>query len=170
MDRLTEHVDEKYICIKGTRSLFTNEERKGAPASNAIVRLAAYEDTGMTPSEIEAANTTYGKCARLAGQLKKCGYDADHVSMLLEAGANERLLVLPYMVGDIFYAICYSEPRVTSVRLYQIVFHYQEGYTLWLENVDKPTDWWKVSMEDFKKWCHFPTYEAAEAALKSQTP
>ena len=53
-ERLTEHFGEKYISIKGCKSLYENAERKGAPASNAIVRLAAYEDTGWSPEEIKA--------------------------------------------------------------------------------------------------------------------
>lgn len=50
MKRLTEHVDGNYIRIKGTRSLYAATEREGAPASNAIVRIAAYEDTGIDPA------------------------------------------------------------------------------------------------------------------------
>lgn len=54
IERLTDYFGEKYICIKGCKSLYENAERKGAPASNAIVRLAAYEDTGWSPEEIKA--------------------------------------------------------------------------------------------------------------------
>lgn len=51
MERLTER-KRKYIEIKGCKSLYPNEERKTAPASNVVVRLAAYEDTDLTPEEI----------------------------------------------------------------------------------------------------------------------
>ena len=47
MDRLTEKIESygnMYIRVKGTISLYKAKERKGAPASNAIVRLAVYED------------------------------------------------------------------------------------------------------------------------------
>lgn len=53
MERLTEHVGE-HIRIKGCKTLYPNVERKGAHAHNTIVRLAAYEDTGCTPEEIQA--------------------------------------------------------------------------------------------------------------------
>lgn len=53
IERLTEHVGE-HIRIKGCKTLYPNVERKGANASNAIVRLAAYEDTGCKPEEIQA--------------------------------------------------------------------------------------------------------------------
>lgn len=51
MERLTERIDG-YIKIKGCKSYYPTEERKGAPASNAIVRLAKYEDTGLMPDKI----------------------------------------------------------------------------------------------------------------------
>lgn len=53
MSRLTGH-DDKYVYIRGCRKRYTNVERKGANFANAIVRLAAYEDTGLTPSEVKA--------------------------------------------------------------------------------------------------------------------
>ncbi len=51
MERLTERYNG-YIRVKGCTTLYGNEERPTAPAANAIVRLAAYEDTGLTPEEI----------------------------------------------------------------------------------------------------------------------
>lgn len=53
-ERLTEHCHNQYIRIKGCRSLFDDVERKNAPMSSAIARLAAYEDTGWSPEEIKA--------------------------------------------------------------------------------------------------------------------
>lgn len=55
MERLTEYVDGKYIRIKGTKSLYPKNERDGAPLSNAIARLSAYEDTGLEPEELAQA-------------------------------------------------------------------------------------------------------------------
>ena len=55
MERLTEEVYGKYIRIKGTKSLYERYERDGAPLSNAIVRLAAYEETGLKPEAVECA-------------------------------------------------------------------------------------------------------------------
>lgn len=55
MEKLTEYVDGKYIRIKGTKSLYPKNERDGAPLSNAIARLAAYEDTGLEPEELAHA-------------------------------------------------------------------------------------------------------------------
>ena len=57
MERLTEHYGDRYIRIKGCNSFYPREERKSAPASNAVVRLAAYEDTELSPEEIERRMT-----------------------------------------------------------------------------------------------------------------
>lgn len=81
MEKLTEYVDGKYIRIKGTKSLYPKNERDGAPLSNAIARLAAYEDTGLEPEELAHA--------------KKKG----------------RLVVLPCDVGDKLYDVTLGEVR-----------------------------------------------------------
>lgn len=85
MEKLTEYVDGKYIRIKGTKSLYPKNERDGAPLSNAIARLAAYEETGLEPEEL--------------AQAKKEG----------------RLVVLPCKVGDKLYDITLGEVREKTV-------------------------------------------------------
>lgn len=52
MEKLTYHYNDKYIAIKGCTSLYEKEERKTAPTASAIARLAAYEDSGLTPEEV----------------------------------------------------------------------------------------------------------------------
>lgn len=52
MNRLTKRIG-KYVEIVGCKSLYDSEERKSAPASSAIARLAKYEDTGLSPDEIK---------------------------------------------------------------------------------------------------------------------
>lgn len=90
MEKLTEYVDGKYIRIKGTKSLYPKNERDGAPLSNAIARLAAYEETGLEPEEL--------------AQAKKKG----------------RLVVLPCKVGDTVYHIttCEYFPQVLDGTMY----------------------------------------------------
>lgn len=50
---MTEHFGNS-VFVKGCKTLYANQERKSAPASNAIVRLCTYEDTGLSPEEIKA--------------------------------------------------------------------------------------------------------------------
>lgn len=58
MERLTERYGDGYIAIKGCTTTYSDKERKGAPHANAIVRLATYEDTGLTPEEITKLTNT----------------------------------------------------------------------------------------------------------------
>lgn len=55
MERLTQRIDG-YLNICGRTALYEAVERPGAYLNNAIVRLAAYEDTGLTPAEIVHAD------------------------------------------------------------------------------------------------------------------
>lgn len=54
MERLTERIHSRYIKIKGCAKWYYDNPRKGANLSNAIARLAEYEDTELTPEVIES--------------------------------------------------------------------------------------------------------------------
>ena len=60
MERLTQRIDG-YLNIWGRTALYEAVERPGAYLNNAIVRLAAYEDTGLTPEEVMALATAEEK-------------------------------------------------------------------------------------------------------------
>lgn len=51
MERLTIR-DDIGIRVNGCRKHYGEEERKGAYTHNAIVRLAKYEDSGLTPEQV----------------------------------------------------------------------------------------------------------------------
>lgn len=55
MERLTERWCAGGIRIKGCSTLYPDVERKSAPMASAIARLAAYEDTGLEPEEVQIA-------------------------------------------------------------------------------------------------------------------
>lgn len=82
MERLTEHWCDGMIRIKGCSTAYSDKERKGAPATNAIVRLAAYEDTGLTPEEI----------AEVQAALEPIPFG--RFSTIMEAERAERLVLL----------------------------------------------------------------------------
>lgn len=66
MERLTERYED-YIRIKGCKAVYDCTERKGTPMSNAIVRLAAYEDIGRTPEEILELIAAWNAVCKLHG-------------------------------------------------------------------------------------------------------
>lgn len=107
IERLTIH-DGKYIRVKGCKSLCPSRERKGANASNCIVRLAAYEDTGLEPEAI-AILCDMDNRAKMADLLRLEEYQAlgpiDHLRELVEAEREGRCVVLPCAPGDTYYRV-----------------------------------------------------------------
>lgn len=107
MERLTERVGE-FIRIKGCKTLYASEERKGAYLYNAIVRLAKYEDVGLEPKEIIGL-CDMDKRAKMADMLRLEEYQAlgpiAHLRELVEAEREGRCLVLPCKVGDTVFVI-----------------------------------------------------------------
>ena len=98
MERLTEHYGDRYIRIKGCNSFYPREERKSAPASNAVVRLAAYEDTELSPEEIMGL-CEMDRRAKMADLVRLEEYQAlgpvEELSALVKAWDEERMVVLP---------------------------------------------------------------------------
>lgn len=83
---------------------------------------------------------------------------------------QERLIGLPCKVGDEFWVVAYCDKTMIYVRC--------TGYTiqvdtvnminhayLWLNSVDEPMDYWKLTFNEFYKRC-FKTKEEAEKALE----
>ena len=74
---------------------------KDCPFETAVCeRLAAYEDTGLTPEEIKAPFTE-DTMINLAAQA--LGVEADRLRELAEADKDGRLTVLPCKVGEKIY-------------------------------------------------------------------
>lgn len=150
MEKLTEYVDGKYIRIKGTKSLYPKNERDGAPLSNAIARLAAYEETGLEPEE------------------------------LAQAEKEGRLVVLPckdwfeivFGEQELFWGIDtdYIETPIREISVDNAErFTWYDGWkTLVLRGNDENGLDWEFSPEDIGKTV-FLTREAAEAALEERS-
>ena len=84
-----------------TIRLKTGEARCAQLDGNVVVeRLAAYEDTGLTPDEIKAPFTE-GTVIKLAAQA--LGVDPARLRELVEADKAGRLAVLPCKVGEKIY-------------------------------------------------------------------
>ena len=81
----------------------TGEARCSQLDGNVVVeRLAAYEDTGLTPEEIKAP-LTEDTMINLAAQA--LGVEPRRLRELAEAEKDRRLVVLPCKVGDTVYMI-----------------------------------------------------------------
>lgn len=100
MERLTE-----YESIGGhAHAIITCDLDK------AIMRLAAYEDTGLEPEEVlqkDKADEIALKLMRLADLESICSYT--RLRELAEADKDGRLVVLPCKPGDTVYSIFGAE-------------------------------------------------------------
>lgn len=86
----------------------------------AIERLAAYEDTGLTPEEVmpkDKADEIALKLMRLADLESFCSYT--RLRELAEADKDGRLVVLPHCkLGDTVYWL--HDKKITECRVYRI--------------------------------------------------
>ena len=94
---------------------------KDCPFETAVCeRLAAYEDTGLTPEEIKAPFTE-DTMINLAAQA--LGVEADRLRELAEADKDGRVVVLPCKVGDTVWRIIRDgEPHITRDEVRDMYF------------------------------------------------
>lgn len=163
MEKLTEYVDGKYIRIKGTKSLYERYERDGAPLSNAIVRLAAYEETGLKPEAVE--HLKLASMGKAIAEIKEFeGVPIDRLRELAQAKKKGRLVVLPCDVGDKLYDVTLGEVREKIVvSLSMFVPESVNHLVIHAENFRNAVT--SYELQDIGKTV-FLTREAAEAALE----
>lgn len=94
MGRLTKHGYNNLFCLA-----------VGVSISDAIDRLAAYEDTGLTPEEITKA---MDDCANTAAENQWVLGLLEELGELLQAKKDGRLVVLPCKFGDTVYRIIHT--------------------------------------------------------------
>ena len=85
-----------------------------------VDRLAAYEDTGLTPEEVlpkDKADEIALKLMRLADLENLCSYD--RLRELAEADKDGRVVVLPCKVGDTVYFALLG--RIIEKQVFSIV-------------------------------------------------
>lgn len=130
--------------------------------SDALERLAQYEDTGFSPEEINRIQETLVTTQRL----KKEQYDM--LGKYLKAEAEGRLVILPCKIESEVFGIWLGSVVPASV----IGFHFyewREGYSVRVMfDTRKISGTRDFSFEAFGKTLFF-TQEEAEAALKGET-
>ena len=100
-----------------TIRLKTGEARCSQLDGNVVVeRLAAYEDTGLTPEEIKAPFTE-DTMINLAAQA--LGVEPSRLREIAEADKDRRLVMLPCKVGDTVYFALIG--RIIEKQVFSIV-------------------------------------------------
>ena len=104
MERLTEkHYLGTDHYMKCSGSCNVDMDCIDCPSFDCLVeRLAAYEDTGLTPEEVTALQKDWSDRCTVIGE---CG-GIDRLRELAEADKEGRLVVLPCKVGDGLWTFC----------------------------------------------------------------
>lgn len=108
MERLTEkHYLAEDHYMKCSEDCNVDMDCVDCPAFDKLIeRLAAYEDTGLTPEEVmpkDKADEIALKLMRLADLERLCSYD--RLRELAEADKDGRVVVLPCKVGDTVWIV-----------------------------------------------------------------
>ena len=150
---------QDYYCKRGCHD-------KGGCTNGCIVpklyaRLAAYEDTGLTPEEIKAPFTE-DTMINLAAQA--LGVEPSRLRELAEADKDGRCVVLPCKVGQRVFALLDTDKHISECEVKQIGMGNEIGF-IGLEPIGARGREYGVALNGFGKTV-FLTREAAEKALE----
>ena len=168
MERLTKYLasgaaDYNYPagCYSGNDC--NDRVAKSAYRQTCVERLAAYEDTGLTPEEVlpkDKADEIALKLMRLADLESLCSYT--RLRELAEADKDGRLVVLPCKVGDVVYG--FHNGKTILPMVVKWVETSADGWTIAVQYTPMAPKFYKFS--DFGKTV-FLTREEAEKALEA---
>ena len=135
------------------------------PLIDAANRLAAYEDTGLEPEEIERIVDAYGRGHTLRTESAERleivrEIKADRLRELVQAEQDGRLVVLPCKVGDVVYG--FHQERTILPMVAKWIETDADGWTVAAQYAPMAPKFYLFS--DFGKTV-FLTREEAEAAL-----
>lgn len=130
-----------------------------------VDRLAAYEDTGLEPEEVE--HLKLASMGKAIAEIKEFeGVPIDRLRELAQAKKKGRLVVLPCDVGDKLYDVTLGEVREKIVvSLSMFVPESVNHLVIHAENFRNAVT--SYELQDIGKTV-FLTREAAEAALKER--
>lgn len=149
MERLTERWGEDDVWVKDHDYV------------SAAYRLAAYEDTGLTPEEVSALIKDWSDLCTTIGE---CG-GIDRLSKLAEDDKDGRLVVLPCKVGQRVFALLDTDKHISECEVKQIGIGNKIGF-IGLEPIGARGREYGVALNGFGKTV-FLTHEEAEKALEA---
>ena len=121
MERLKRRINGVVVYI-GTNNPYMNGqipcEVEPAGVREMMYRLAAYEDTGLTPEEVISM---HGEWRAMMSVLNSIGGGYTRLRELAEADKDGRLVVLPCKVGDKLYRVFdgnISEHEVQNMKYF----------------------------------------------------
>lgn len=165
MERLTERSDIGHAyyprCFEEPCS-GNGCKIKGCLFDNTICeRLAAYEDTGLGPDEVNALQKDWSDLCTVIGE---CG-GIDRLRELAEADKDGRLMVLPCKVGQRVFALLDTDKHISECEVKRIGLGNEIGFVC-LEPIGARGREYGVALNGFGKTV-FLTREEAEKALEA---
>ena len=130
-----------------------------------FLRLAAYEDTGLEPEEVNDA-VVGAKLLAKSKLVSAFGVEAEKLRELAEADKDGRVVVLPCKVGQRVFALLDTDKHLSECEVKQIGLGNEIGF-VGIEPIGARGREYGVSIEGFGKTV-FLTREEAEAALKER--
>ena len=163
MERLTRRINGVVVYVGAKNPYSTGQipcEVEPAGVREMMDRLAAYEDTRLTPEEIDMDHEAAEQLRQLCQ-----GCDLDRLEELAEADKDGRLVVLPCKVGDIVWANL-DGMRHTRKCVIEFVNIGSHITTIVFSTVDGLREQYGVNPCSFGKTV-FLTREEAEKALEA---
>ena len=124
-------------------------------------RIAAYEDTGLGPDEVNALQKDWSDLCTVIGE---CG-GIDRLRELAEADKDGRLMVLPCKVGQRVFALLDTDKHISECEVKRIGLGNEIGFVC-LEPIGARGREYGVALNGFGKTV-FLTREEAEKALEA---
>ena len=126
-----------------------------------MMRLAAYEDTGLMPEEVAALVKDWSDLCTIIGE---CG-GIDRLRELAEADKAGRVVALPCKVGQRVFALLDTDKHISECEVKQIGMGNKIGF-IGLEPIGARGREYGVALNGFGKTV-FLTREEAEKALEA---
>ena len=133
MERLTRRINGVVVYVGAKNPYSTGQipcEVEPAGVREMMDRLAAYEETGLTPEEVlpkKMADEIAMKLLRLADLESFAPYE--RLRELAEADKDGRLVVLPCKVGDMLYEVTGRK----TISVYKVKAIRVELFSLFIE-------------------------------------
>lgn len=126
-------------------------------------RLKAYEDTGLTPEEVERSKLEIeAGCVKAIARMY--GIDINRLRKVAEADRDGRVVVLPCKVGQRVFALMDMDKHISECEVKQIGLGNKIGF-IGLEPIGARGREYGVALNGFGK-AVFLTREEAEKALQ----
>ena len=112
MERLTFLNGDEIPCVRNDQCFEEQSEHYCGPA---IDRLAAYEDTGLMPEDVEALKLSM--MGKAIAEIKEFnGLPVARMRELAEADKDGRVVVLPCKVGDTVWLVVTKRSRIYATE------------------------------------------------------